>query len=460
MANPNAFPSSVPEPSSSRRALSRAVEVKIVYRPIAELHPNPNNPRKHSKRQIRHLARCMSIYGFVVPLLVDRAGTVIAGHARLQAAGQINLTKAPTICLEHLSPAEVQALTIADNRLSELSEWNDQMLAVQLKELSQSDLDLAIRGTGFEMAEIDLLIEGLDSTAGPDRADTLPDESGPAVTKLGDLFHLGSHMVMCGSALDRSVYECLFRDERAAVIVSDPPYDVPVNGHVSGNGAVRHREFVMASGEMNTAEFIAFLTKACQLMAQFSTDGSIHYLFMDWRHAAEILAAGEAVYTSFKNLCVWVKDNGGMGSLYRSQHELVFVFKNGTAPHRNNIQLGSFGRYRTNVWKYPGANSFARKSDEGNLSALHPTVKPVQLIADAILDCSDRGEIVLDPFLGCGTTVIAAERTGRRCFGVELDPLYVDIIIRRWQAFTGRQAVHVQSGRTFDELAQEAANGR
>jgi DNA modification methylase len=245
-------------------------------------------------------------------------------------------------------------------------------------------------------------------------------------------------------------------EERAAMVVTDPPYNVPIDGHASGLGAIHHRPFPMASGEMDGAEFGAFLADAFRNLAAFSIDGSLHFICMDWRHVEELLAAGRAAYDELKNLCVWVKDNGGMGSLYRSQHELVFVFKHGRNGHRNNVQLGQYGRNRSNVWHYPGANSFSRRGEEGNLLALHPTVKPVAMVADAILDCSARGDIVLDAFLGSGTTLIAAERTGRRCYGLELDPAYVDTTVRRWQALTGGSARHGASGRSFDDLAREA----
>jgi hypothetical protein len=231
---------------------------------------------------------------------------------------------------------------------------------------------------------------------------------------------------------------------------------VEINGHASGRGAIRHRPFPMASGEMDKAAFAAFLGQACRNLAAFSADGSIHFVCMDWRHLDELLAAGRDAYGELINLCIWTKDNGGMGSLYRSQHELVFVFKHGHNGHRNNVQLGQFGRNRSNVWRYAGVNSFARCGEEGNLLALHPTVKPVAMVADAILDCSARSEIVLDAFLGSGTTVIAAERTGRRCYGLELDPAYVDTAVRRWQRLTGASALHAASGRGFDDLADEA----
>jgi len=306
------------------------------------------------------------------------------------------------------------------------------------------------------MGEIDLRIEGLNSPSEADGADDLSElPAGPPVTRVGDLWLLGEHRVYCGSALDAQAFAALMGVERADLVFTDPPYNVPIAGNVSGLGAVRHREFEMASGEMSEAEFTNFLTQALSLLARYSARGSLHFVFMDWRHMEELLTAGRAAYAELKNLCVWAKDNGGMGSLYRSQHELVFVFKNGEVAHRNNVALGIYGRDRSNVWSYPCARSFSRSGDEGNLLASHPTVKPVALVADAIMDASARRSIVLDGFLGSGTTVIAAERTGRRCFGLELDPLYVDTVVRRWQAFTRNDARHASSGRSFSELEIE-----
>jgi DNA modification methylase len=240
------------------------------------------------------------------------------------------------------------------------------------------------------------------------------------------------------------------------MVFTDPPYNVPILGHASGKGRIQHRDFAMATGELDVVEFTSFLTRCCALMAKFSVDGALNLVCMDWRHVGELLEAGRLAYTELKNLCVWVKDNGGMGSLYRSQHELVFIFKSGSASHRNNVQLGRYGRNRTNVWHYPCANTFSRQSEEGYLAALHPTIKPVGMVADAVLDCSARGDIVLDPFLGSGTTIIAAERVGRCCYGMEIDPLYVDTIIRRWQTFTGDAAIHAMTGKRFDDLVSEA----
>ena len=309
------------------------------------------------------------------------------------------------------------------------------------------------------MAEIDLRIASLDELPdrGTDPADTVPDIAvASAVSKRGDLWGLGEHRVLCGNALDPAAFAALLDEQQAAMVFTDPPYNVPIDGHASGLGAIHHRPFPMGSGEMDRPEFTAFLRGAFRNLAAFSVDGALHYVCMDWRHLEEVMGAGRDAYGELKNLCVWVKSNGGMGSLYRGQHELVFVFKHGRSGHRNNVQLGQFGRNRSNVWHYPGVNSFARSGEEGNLLTLHPTVKPVALVADAILDCSARGDIVLDGFLGSGTTVIAAERTGRRCYGLELDPAYVDTIVRRWQALTRGAARHTASGRSFDDLAREA----
>jgi DNA modification methylase len=348
---------------------------------------------------------------------------------------------------------------IADNRLTEIATWDDRLLAQQLKDLSLSGLDFSLEVTGFMTAEIDLRINSLEDQPARDAdpADVLPEVSaGPPVSKIGDAWLLGRNRLLCGSALDTLAFTALMGQEHAATVFTDPPYNVEIDGHASGLGAIHHRPFVMAAGEMDKAEFTAFLGQALRNLAAFSAAGSLHYICMDWRHLEELLAAGAEAYGELKNLCIWVKDNAGMGSLYRSQHELVLVFKERGGAHRNNIQLGQFGRNRSNVWNYPGANSFARSGAEGNLLALHPTVKPVAMVADAILDCSSRADIVLDAFLGSGTTVIAAERTGRRCYGIELDPGHLDTTIRRWQALTGGMAWHSAGGRSFDDLANEA----
>jgi DNA modification methylase len=440
----------------SNSSLRPPLSLQIQYRPIAELKLDPNNPRIHAKKQVRQIARSIETFGFNVPVLIDGANKVIAGHGRILACRELGWTEAPTIRLDHLTAAQANAYMIADNRLTEISLWDDRLLAQQFKDLLAVDLDFSLEVTGFEMGEIDMRIEGLDITpaAADNPADKLP-PPGPAVSEAGDLWLLGSHRLLCGNALDEADFAQLMNGAKAEMVFIDPPYNVKIDGHVSGLGSIHHREFAMASGEMSPSEFTDFLTKACVKLAHNSAEGSIHFICMDWRHTGELLAAGNSVYSELKNICVWVKDNAGMGSLYRSQHELVFVFKHGTGRHRNNVQLGQYGRHRSNVWRYAGINSFGRTTEEGNLLELHPTVKPTALVADAILDCSARGGIILDTFMGSGTTLMAAERTGRIAYGMEFDPLYIDVAIRRWQAMTGEVARHALTGRSFTEVAAE-----
>ena len=442
---------------SSRGAPTR--RLSVVYHPIDALRLDPKNPRLHSPKHTRQIARSIETFGFNVPILVDGNLKVIAGHGRILACQALGWHEVPTICIEHLAEAQAKAFMIADNRLTETSVWDDRLLAEQLKMLSELDLDFGLEAIGFDMGEIDMRIEGLaPSVEGEeDPADAVPDlPAGPPVAQPGDLWLLGRHRVYCASALDAAAYRVLMEGEQAAMVFTDPPYNVQIAGHASGLGAIKHRDFAMACGEMDEAEFTAFLTQACTLLARHSFDGAVHFVCMDWRHMGELLAAGRQVYGEFKNVCVWIKDNAGMGSLYRSQHELVFVFKNGRGAHRNNVQLGQYGRHRSNVWRYPGVNSFRRHTEEGNLLALHPTVKPVAMVADAMMDCSARGDVVLDGFLGSGTTVIAVERVGRICYGLELDPAYIDTVVRRWQAWTGERARHAATGRTFDDVMARA----
>jgi len=428
--------------------------LEVVARPIAELTLDPKNPRVHTKKQIHQIVQSIEAFGFNVPVLIDGRSRVIAGHGRVMACKELGIREVPTISLHHLTEVQAKAFLLADNKLTENAAWDERLLGEQLKGLAEVDLEFSLEAIGFEMGEIDLLIEGLTpaSEGKDDPADQIP-EPGPLVSRAGDLWLLGRHRVVCGSALQEETYHAVMARKRASMVFTDPPYNVPIDGHASGLGRVKHRDFVMASGEMDEAEFTSFLTQACTLLARHSVEGALLYLCMDWRHLGEMLAAGRIVFRELKNVCIWDKGSGGMGSLYRSQHELVFVFKHGSAPHRNNVQLGQYGRYRTNVWKYPSIHSFARETEEGDLLALHPTIKPVRLVADAIQDASGRGNIVLDAFLGSGTTVIAAEQTGRICHGIELDPRYVDVTIRRWQALTGQRARHAGTGTVFDDRA-------
>jgi hypothetical protein len=429
----------------------------VTYRGIGDLQPNPKNPRQHPPQQIRGLKRGIKNFWFNNPVVIDEASHVICGHGRLTAARELGLTEVPIVQVSHLSESQKTAFSIADNKISELGQFDSILLADQLRALSL-DVNFDLESTGFPVAEIDFLLEAsnLQSDQQNDPADIIPEFLGNLVSRSGDLWQLGRHRLYCGSALDSGAFAQLMDGELATAVISDPPFNVRVDGHVSGLGSQKHREFAMASGEMTGAEFQAFLTRVTGLFARYSVDGSLHYLFTDWRHLADLLSAGAQSYTELKNLCVWSKHNAGMGSFYRSQHELVLVYKYGRAAHRNNVQLGRFGRSRSNIWNYPSANNFGRNhGEDGELLKLHPTVKPVAMIADAIMDCTARGELVLDSFLGSGTGLIAAEKVGRRCYGLEIDPLYTDLAIRRWQNYGGDTARHASTGQTFDEVAVE-----
>lgn len=449
--------------AKSKLPKASTTQLHIVYLDVDQLRPDPANPRTHSRKQIRQIARSIEIFGFNVPVLINAERQVIAGHGRLLACPLLGMTRVPTLSLEHLSEAQARAFMIADNKLTENGGWDDGRLAQHFKTLAEVDLDFSLETTGFEMAEIDVMIEGLDEAVEGDEdpADALPEaDAGVRVSQPGDLWLLDRHRVYCGDALQQESYDRLLSGRRGSAVFTDPPYNLKIDHYVTNFGKIKHSEFAMASGEMTPAEFNQFLTRIFRHLAANSSNGSLHFVCIDWRHLPELLAAGAEVYSEFKNLCVWVKNVAGQGSLYRSQHELVAVFKNGKDSHRNNILLGQYGRYRTNVWQYSRVNSLGSESEEGDLALLHPTIKPASMVADAILDCTARNEIVLDAFLGSGTTVIAAERTGRVCYGLELDPVYVDTIVRRWQRFTGRSAVHGKSGKPFRELEEEVTHAQ
>jgi DNA modification methylase len=435
-----------------------ARDLRVQWRTASSLRPYGRNARTHSKKQIRQVAKSIETFGWTNPLLIDTQGGVIAGHARLDAAKLIGLTDVPTLLIDHLSETQKRAYIIADNKLAELAGWDEEILAAEFEALTSLDLDFDLTITGFETGEIDFLIEGVEPVD-DDEEDWLADaaQTGAPVSRLGDLWVLGQHRLLCGDARDPAAYEDLMADARAHMVFTDPPYNVPIDGHVCGLGRITHREFPMAAGEMSAAEFTAFLETACRNMTAVSIDGALHFICMDWRHIHELLTAGRQVYSELKNLCVWVKTGPGMGSFFRSQHELVAVFKHGRAPHTNNIQLGRYGRSRSNVWAYEGANSL--NPDRRSELALHPTVKPVRLVADALQDASNRGDGVLDPFCGSGTILIAAEKVGRRAYAMELDPLYVDTAVARWEAMTGKSACHGETGRAFADLKAEHLAG-
>lgn len=424
--------------------------LKIAYKEPAGLKPRTRNPRTHSAKQVRQIAASIEQFGFMSPVLVDSKDGIIAGHGRVAAAKLLGMSDIPTVRADHLTPTQIRAYVIADNKLAENAGWDRNLLALELQELSV-ELNFDVTVTGFETAEVDLLIGDLGQTE-PEEADNVPeiDRSKPAISRPGDLWRIGDHVLYCGDALDKASYRVLLGSKKAQMVFTDPPYNVPIAGHVSGKGKFRHPEFAMASGEMSRPEFTKFLKTIFERLVAFSADGSLHFICMDWRHMREVLD-GATPYSELKNLCVWAKTNAGMGSLYRSQHELVFVFKSGKAPHINNVELGRFGRNRTNVWSYAGVNTFGKERDAE--LAMHPTVKPLALVADAILDGSKRGGIVLDVFGGSGTTLIAAEKTGRRSYGMELDPYYADTVIRRFSDVYSLKAVHAGTGKTFEELS-------
>lgn len=431
--------------------------IAIEHLPTASLRPYARNARTHSPKQIAQIAASIREFGFNNPVLVDRTGEIIAGHGRVAAAKKLGLATVPCVRLEHLTETQKRAYVLADNRLAEKAGWDRGILAIELQHLTEFGVEFDVTVTGFEMAEVDLLLgPGDKSSAKADPADALPEIApGPAVTRPGDIWRIGRHRLICGDALVPDTYSRLLAGENAQMVFTDPPYNVKIDGHVSGLGATKHREFAFASGEMTEDEFTDFLARVFANLADHAIDGAIHFICMDWRHQGEVLAASREVYTELKNLCVWAKTNGGMGSLYRSQHELVFVFKSGKSPHINNVELGKYGRYRTNVWSYAGANAFSATRE--NDLAMHPTVKPVALVADAILDCSRRKGIVLDAFGGSGTTLLAAERTGRRGATIEIDPHYCDVIIRRLAKVCGLEATLEATGVTFDDVTAQRA---
>ncbi len=449
--------------ASSAAAQRTAVEHRlgpIHYCPLASLSVYEKNPRRHPENQIAKLMSSIAEFGFALPVLVDSARTIIAGHARIEAARRLGMQDVPVVVATGWSVAQVRAYRIADNRLAELASWDNELLSIELSDLIQLD-EVPIEVLGWETAEIDLITD--DEAVGatlPDPADSVLETPIAPVSRNGDMWLLGSHRLLCASSLEEHAWHRLMDGCMGAMAFTDAPYNVPVSGHVCGLGKVQHADFAMASGEMTGPEFTLFLSDAIKQLAANLRDGAVLDLCMDWRHLPELFAAVEANALAPLNLCVWNKINGGMGSLYRSKHELVLVAKKGKAAHTNNVQLGKHGRYRTNVWDYAGVNSFGK--DRMADLADHPTVKPVALVADAIRDVTHPGEIVLDAFIGSGTTILAAERTKRIAYGIEIEPAYIDVAIKRWSAMTGAEAVHAETGENFAAIAArrlaEAAN--
>jgi DNA modification methylase len=424
---------------------------------VTSLRPYERNARTHSKKQVRQIANSIERFGFTNPVLITDDGQIIAGHGRVEAAKLLKIERVPTLRLSHLSDAERRAYVLADNKLAQNAGWDREILAIELQGLV--DLDFDVELTGFALAEAEIVLdEARDSAvdgADPAAENRIPAYEGdrPAVSRPGDHWILGRHRLICGDARAASAYATLLGNESVHLIFTDPPYNVPIDGHVCGSGHICHREFAMGVGEMDKPSFTRFLVDTLMPAVARCRDGAIAFVFMDWRHMGELLNAGEQVFSELKNLCIWNKTNGGMGSFYRSKHELIFVFKVGTAQHVNTFGLGATGRYRTNVWEYAGVNTFR----EGRLDDLerHPTVKPVDLVADAIKDCSRRGAIILDPFGGSGTTMVAAQKSGRLARLIEYDPGYCDVILRRFEAMTGDRALLAESGQTFEDIGEQ-----
>lgn len=441
----------MPDTFSTMRHKCATNSTTLIDVPLDQLQIPSRELRKHPKSQIEKLKQSLETYGWVSPILIEQHNKLIAGVARVRAAQELGLTHARALRIEHLSNAEIRAYRIADNKLAEAATWNEELLSIELGEIELLGFDLEL--TGFETPEIDILFSNDGADEGLTDHVEAPDQDQVAISRLGDLWEIGAHRLYCGDALDVESYSALFGDEQADMVFTDPPYNVPVKGHMGGTGDIQHREFVMASGEMSDVEFRNFLTKTMEKAKARTRPGGVIFACMDWRSIATLIDVTNASGLELINLCVWNKANGGMGSLYRSKHELIIVARTPGASHTNNVELGRHGRNRTNVWDYPGAGQSPDLK-------LHPTVKPIALVADAIQDVTHRGDIVLDMFGGSGSTMMAAERTGRQARLIELDPLYVDTAIRRFEKEFGAGAILSSTGQSFTDVeAERSASG-
>lgn len=418
--------------------------------PLDNLRLYKRRLRQHRSRQIISIAAGIRRFGFLVPILITADSEIIAGEARVAAAREAGLLSVPAIRITGLSDKEIKAFRIADNKLASLGDWAEPELKLELQELL--DLDFEVEFTGFSTAEVDILLDTTSSSRGQiDPADQLIPMPASATARVGDTWLLDKHRLHCGDARDVEAYTAAMAGEKARLVCQDPPYNVLICGHAGGLGKVKHREFAMASGEMSDDQFTQFLETGFTAVTTCLIDGGLIYTCMDWRHLLELYTAQRRARLSLLNLCIWNKQTAGMGSFYRSKYEAVAICKFGKNPHINNVQLGATGRYRTNVWDYPGVAGF-RKGRAEDLAA-HPTCKPVALFADIIRDASHHGDVVLDPFCGSGTTILAAERTDRRARAIEIDPIYVDVAIRRWETLTHKRATLEATGQSFKEVA-------
>lgn len=430
--------------------------LKVVYLPINEIQKYSGNAKLHSDKQVSQIVKSIKRFDFINPILIDEKSIIIAGHGRSEAAIGAGLDKVLVIQIKHLTEAEKKAYRIADNKLTELGDWDIGKLQLEFEAIESLDAELDFEITGFNSGELDVLMDNACPKADPQKNSIpfIPDDE--IVSKEGDIWELGKHRIICGNSLVRDTFSNLMQGKKATMVFTDPPYNLSTDD-ICGGGAIKHEDFKFAHGEMSSTEFQQFLKSSFMLLKEFSTSGSLHYLCIDWKHVKEMSYAGADVHAELKNICVWNKTNAGMGSLYRSKHEFIFVYKNGKDKHINNIELGVNGRYRTNVWDYAGVNTFGR---ERNNLVMHPTVKPVELIKDAILDASNRGDIILDSFLGSGSTLIAAEMCKRVCYGIELEAKYIDTAIRRFETLTKQDVIHIASGKTYQELLKNKKEGK
>ena len=430
--------------------------LSVASRSIGELQPYANNARKHSRKQLRKIANSLQRFGWTNPILIDERGMVLAGHGRLEAARMLGWGHVETICLSGLTEDEKRAYILADNRIAAEAGWDRDLLAIEFSTLIEGGFE--VEATGFDTIEVDRVL-GFDvvEEADEDRVD-LPDPSARAVSRLGDRWTIGDQRIFAGNARDPEAYRRLLADERAQMIFTDPPYGGSIAGYFPGKGKAKHREFVEGSANEQGSAFVSdFLQPAFERMAEWSVDGAIAYVCCDWRHLREFLDATDAAFAELKNLICWVKSNASLGGFLRSQHELILACKVKPGKHINNSSMIDGGRHRSNVWSYPGTNTF-RNGRLEDLAA-HCTVKNRKMVADAILDCSKPGGLILDPFLGSGTTLLAAAAKGRRGAGIELDPLYVDVAVRRLEAELGAAAT-LATGETFGEVAERRAAER
>jgi len=441
--------------SSPKNRLELADLPRIEWAPIESIRPNPKNARTHSRKQKRQIAKSIRKFGFLNPLIVDDGNMILAGHGRLEGARLEGMAHVPIIRFGHLTEAQKRAYVIADNKIAEQAGWDRELLSIELGELIDllpvEGLDVSI--TGFETAEIDLLLADMASSR-PGPEDAIPAFPATPVTRRGDLWLIGKHRLLCGDAREPKDFDRAMGGTRAAAVFTDPPYNLRVRA-IGGRGRKRHPEFAFASGEMSEAQFRKFLSQTLGNGVRVSTEGGLHYVFTDWRHVADLIVVGRELYGDMLNIVTWVKSNAGQGSFYRSQHEFIGVFRVGEEPHRNNVELGRFGRNRSNVWTYAGVNTFGK--DRMDALAAHPTPKPVALVAEALLDCTARGDVVLDQFVGSGTTILAAEKVARVAVGIEYEPRCVDVAILRWQRMTKLEGTLAGDGRSFEDISAARA---